>query len=60
MTYREKYRLEHPDGSADLIHVFLCPLGLERGIWCSAPSCRACWDREIEEVTEDANETMPH
>ena len=59
MTYRDKFRAEHPNGAADLIHVFRCPPGLEHEILCSAPSCKACWDREMEEVTEDGKETLP-
>lgn len=59
MTYRDKFRAEHPNGAADLIHIFRCPPGLEREMLCSAPSCRACWDREMEEVTEDGKETVP-
>ena len=48
MTYRDKFRAEHPNGAADLIHIFRCPPGLEREMLCSAPSCNACWDREME------------
>ena len=56
MTYRDKFRAEHPVRDADLIHVFLCPTDPKTGsvVDCIPPSeaggCRACWDREIEEV----------
>lgn len=59
MTYRDKFRAEHPNGAADLIHIFRCPMDLEREPKCESTDCRACWDREIEEVTEDGGETLP-
>ena len=58
MTYRDKFRAEHPESNADLIHIFRCPPDLSRDAVFTATSCRACWDTEME-VTEDANETLP-
>lgn len=63
MTYREKFRAEHPDKDADMVHKFHCPKDPNNGrmVPCLdwVQSCRACWDREMEEVTEDGKETMP-
>lgn len=65
MTYREKYRDLFPTANADLVHIFQCPKDPNTGgiVDCvpiiGAGACRACWDREIEEVTEDGKETMP-
>lgn len=59
MTYREQFHEEHPDSNADMIHVASCPPGMESVIFCDFPSCKACWDREMEKVTEDGKETLP-
>ena len=59
MTYRDKFRAEHPDRDADLIHIFRCPPGLGNIAECESTDCRACWDREMEGVTEDGKETVP-
>ena len=54
MTYREKLRKEQPKVDADLIHIFKCPFDVlaDASVMdqCPASTCRACWDREIEEV----------
>ena len=59
MTYREKFRAEHPGEGADFIHILRCPPGLEYEPKCYSADCRACWDREMEEVTEDGREPLP-
>ena len=63
MTYREKYHEEHPDKDADLAHIYGCPHYPGTGLLVECvpldESCRACWDREMEEVTEDGKETLP-
>lgn len=63
MTYREKFRLEHPERAADMIHTFMCPTYPITGVLIDCvpldESCRACWDREMEEMTEDGKETLP-
>ena len=63
MTYREKFRAEHPNRDADLIHIYDCPRYPRTGLPVECvpldESCRACWDREMEEVTEDGKETLP-
>lgn len=64
MTYRDKFRAEHPNGNADMIHIFDCPRDLNTGVSVDCPNisspaaCRACWDREMG-VTEDGKETLP-
>lgn len=59
MTYRDKFRAEHPDGAADIIHILRCPPGLEYEPECHSADCRACWDKEMEETTEDGKEALP-
>ena len=63
MTYREKYHEAHPDKDADLAHIYGCPHYPGTGLLVECvpldESCRACWDREMEEVTEDGKETLP-
>ncbi len=65
MTYREKYKKDHPTADATLVHFFQCPMNPNTGkvVDCISTSglqaCRACWDREMEEVTEDGKETLP-
>ena len=65
MTYREKYQKDYPTVAASAVHNFLCPHDPNSGMIvdcihiCGIPACRACWDREMEEVTEDGKETVP-
>ncbi|MDD5882593.1 MAG: hypothetical protein PUD70_00705 [Firmicutes bacterium] len=65
MTYREKYQKDYPTAAASVVHHFHCPKDPNTGMVVDCiptsgiPACRACWDREMEEVTEDGKETLP-
>lgn len=65
MTYREKYQKDYPTADAAMVHILQCPNDPNTGeimdcVYISGgPACRACWDREMEEVTEDGKETLP-
>ena len=65
MTYREKYQKDYPTMDASVVHHFHCPKNPNTGgimdcvLIRGSLACRACWDREIEEVTEDGKETLP-
>ena len=65
MTYREKYQKDYPTLDAATVHHFQCPNDPTTGMVVDCipisgiPACRACWDREMEEVTEDGKETVP-
>ena len=65
MTYREKYQKDYPTADAAMVHIFHCPKDPNTGLVVDcvpnsgAGACRACWDREMEEVTEDGKETLP-
>lgn len=61
MTYREKHRERFPTANADLVHIFQCPRNPNTGevVACTESGCRACWDREMDEVTEDGKGTLP-
>lgn len=65
MTYREKYQKDYPTADAAMVHIFQCPKDPNTGgpVDCvpisGAGACRACWDREMEEVTEGGKETRP-
>ena len=60
MTYRAKYREIDPDW-ADVVHITHCPFDVFElpPMECPPGECKACWDREMEEVTEGGKETLP-